>query len=384
MKEKVFVDLWNAESNFHSGLIQKDASVLADVTDSESQDSIDLKSLTEAEKEFHTNLLAENRREKVKVIASNHKAQVNKFTRNAFLPIAPSRWIEMQSREVNDKLWDLLTFNYLAPIQADFYCFLTSLSEDEMKKCSEKTLMENTELIRGDHALTPDNIKLPILGEFDPTKCLVSPCMLAARGFMGPRVQSTIAELKRIWNVGRPFLKCQCIVSGKGDCGKNITWFDHAFWYLLSDLQYLFPNAPTLRSRARAFRTLVKTAWRAPVLASVVFTHMRDIMVSMAYSVVADPSRTPQNILSDPAVMVHKFPRTMAKWILPSRYVQVACKKRKEAEEVSSSSKKARRSQQTTLEFYVAKPVQQQLFPPGHTQAADKEGTSPLGSTVTT
>ncbi|GBG85360.1 hypothetical protein CBR_g40003 [Chara braunii] len=69
----------------------------------------------------------------------------------------------------------------------------------------------------------------------------------------------------------------------------------------------------------KALRLKAKTTWRAAILASVVLSHMRDIMVKMAYSVVVDPSRTVQNILDDPAIMLHKFPKTMARLILPAR-----------------------------------------------------------------
>ncbi|GBG75228.1 hypothetical protein CBR_g19864 [Chara braunii] len=361
----------------------EDPAILVDASESESEEEESL-ALTEVEKEFHARLLAQGRNEKAKVIASNQKAVVNRFTRNAFLPAVTSRWVEAQSREVGDKLWDLLTFNYAAPIHEDSYRFLASLTEEEMKKCNEKALTKSMELIRGDHPLTPDNMKLPVVGDFDATKCAVSPCMLQVRGFMGHRVQTAIVELKRLWNVGRPFLKCQCILLDRGDCGKNISWFDNVFWYLLSDLHYLFPQAPSLRARIRMFRALAKTTWRAPVLASVVFTHMREIMVSMAYSVVNDPTRNPQNILDNLALMLHKFPKTMAKLILPSRYIRTTRKKRKESVGSFASVKKARMSQQSTLEFYIAPPAQQMTVTPVRAVAVVVEGTTtPPDSSVT-
>ncbi|GBG81118.1 hypothetical protein CBR_g31794 [Chara braunii] len=357
MKEKVLVQLWGAESNFHASLVQRD---LVEVTNGDSEkEEEDSLPLTEEEKRFHEKMLAEGRREKLKVMADNQRVEVNKYARNAFLPTVPPRWVESQSRGVQDKLWDLLTFNYVAPIHADSYRFLASLSDDEMKKCNEKALTENTDLCSGDYPLTADNMKLPVVGEFDPSKCVVTNSALSIRGFMGPRVQTAMAELKWIWNVGRPYVKCRCIELQKGDCGKNITWFDHIFWYLLSDLHYLFSEAPSLRARIRAFRVMARSAWRAPVLTSVVFFHIREIMVKMAHNVAIDPSRTPQTILDDPAVLLQKFPKTMAKLILPTRYIRPSERKRRDTPSSGPMNKRSRKGCQTTLEFYIEPPADQ-------------------------
>ncbi|GBG73220.1 hypothetical protein CBR_g12937 [Chara braunii] len=301
MKEKVFVDLWGAESHFHAGLIQKDPAVPADLSGSDSEEG-DL-FLTEEEKLFHAKLLASGK-ERGRIIAANQKMEVNRFARNAFLPTVPPRWVESQSRGVDDKLWDLLTFNYVAPIHANSYRFLASFFELELQKCNEKALTENTDICRGDYPLTAENMKLPV---------------------------------------------------------------------------YLFLEAPSLKARARAFRVMAKTTWRAPILASVVFFHMREIMVRMAHSVALNPSKTPQNILDDPAIMLNKFPRTMAKLILPSMYVRSSEKRRKEASSSKSATKKANKGQQTTLQFYVA-PAQEHASvqiistPPTSTVTGQEDG----------
>ncbi|GBG63281.1 hypothetical protein CBR_g37367 [Chara braunii] len=261
----------------------------------------------------------------------------------------------------------------------DSYRFLASLTENEMKKCNEMALMENIDLVKGNYPLTPDTMKLPIIGDFDRTKCTMSPSALAVRGFMTPKQQTAMAELKRIWNVGRPYLKCQCVTEGKGDCGKNISWLDHVLWYLLSDLHYLFPEAPSLRARARAFRVRAKTTWRAAILASVVFTHMRDVMVKMAYNVAIDPSRTAANTLDDLAIMLHKFPRTMAKLILPTRYVRAKEKRRVEAAS-SSATKTIRKPQQTILEFCVP-PARGDVTAPAQENPLQLETATPPSST---
>ncbi|GBG83278.1 hypothetical protein CBR_g36893 [Chara braunii] len=378
----MFIDLFGPESNFHTGLIQRNPVATEDGVGSGEEEDLedDSLTLTEEEKAYHAKLLEEGRLDRVKAIAANQKTCVNKYVRNAFLPTVPSRWVEAQSRSVDDKLWDLYTFNYVAPIHADSYRFLASLTGEKMKKCREKALTENTELIKGNYPLTPDAIKLPVIGGFDRTKCGVSASALAVRGFLGPKVQTVIVELKRIWNVGCPYLKCQCVAEGKGDCGKNISWFDHVFWYLLSDLFYLFPEASSLRARARAFRVRARSIWRAVVLSMVVFTHMRDVMVKMAFSVTMDPSRTAQDIIDDPAIMLHKFPRTMAKLILPARYVRTAQKRALEAAP-ASSAKKARTAQQSILEFYVP-PSRAGTSVSSQDQSAPSSASTPPSSSI--
>ncbi|GBG63514.1 hypothetical protein CBR_g38582 [Chara braunii] len=284
--------MFGAESNFHVGLVSTEqADSDGDEGEYEEEDGESLP-LTEEEKAFHAMMVEEGKKVRIRAVADNQRVKINKYVRNAFLPTVPPRWVEAQSRDVDDKLWDLYTFNYVAPIHADSYRFLASLTDEEMKKCREKALMENTDLIKGNYPLTADSMKLPVIGDFDRSKCVVWPSALAIRRFLAPKTEAPIAELKRIWNVGRPYLKGQCVASGKGDCGNNISWLDHVLWYLLSDLFYLFPHAPSLRARARAFRLRAKTTWRAPMPASVVFTHMREVMVKMAFNVTINPTRT--------------------------------------------------------------------------------------------
>ncbi|GBG92387.1 hypothetical protein CBR_g55294 [Chara braunii] len=382
MKEKVFVDLFGPEFNFHAGLIQRESVTTENEGDSgEKEEEDESLTLTEEEKAYHAKLLAEGRKDRVKAIAANQKTSVTKYVRNAFLPMVPSRWVESQSWSVDDKLWDLYTFNYVALIHADSYRFLASLTGEKMKKCKEKALTDNMDLIRGEYPLTLDAMKLPVIGDFNRTKCSVSASALAVRGFLGPKVQTAIAELKHIWNVGRPYLKCQCVAEGKGDCGKDISCCDHTFWYLLSDLHYLFPEAPSLRARARAFRVRARTTWQAGILSLVVFTHMREVMVKMAFSVAGDPSRTAHNIIDNPTIMLNKFPRTMAKLILPARYVRTSHERKLDVTP-ASTAKKTKKVQQSTLEFYVP-PAQADTPASTREQPTLSATSTPPSSTIT-
>ncbi|GBG84412.1 hypothetical protein CBR_g38696 [Chara braunii] len=345
MKEKTFVDLWGAKSAFHNGLVN------APVTEAfESDSDSDGLDLTEEEKQFHAAEIAKTERDRGRGMAKDKRLSVSKFLRNAFLPLAPSRWVESESVRLDYKVWELDTFNHYAPIDANVYHLLASLTEAEMTLCQDKALGEDTDLIKGPYPIGTEAMAPPMVGHFDHTKCSASGSQLQIRSFCATRAPDVISELKRIWNVGRPFLKCRCVEEGKEDCKTSITWFDHVLWYLLANLEYLYLIAPSLRARIRAMRNFLKRTWRAPILTSVVFTHMRTIMTQMAENVVLDLNRRRETIHDDPVVMARKFPRRMAALILPDKYIRSPARRRKGKE---VDNRPAKRQSNTLLKYYV-------------------------------
>ncbi|GBG87259.1 hypothetical protein CBR_g45319 [Chara braunii] len=311
MKEKMFVDMWGAESAFHSGLVFAEDQDGPGTPSSQGEDDDEGLCLTEEEKAYHAQMVAESKVEVAKPVEENQKSEVNKYTRNAFLPLASSRWVESESVKLDYKVWELPTYNHSAPISSDSYRFLANLTQEEMRLCNDKSLSENIELVRGNYPLTAADMNFPLIGEIDRAKCVVTRPALAVRGFLGAKGQLALVELKRIWNVGRPYLKCRCIQEGKGDCKKNITWLDHVLW------------------------------------------HMREIMESMAFNVLSDPSRRPDNILDDRALLMHKFPRTMAHLILPPRFVTDATHKKRKSMMADARARRTKEARQTTLSFSV-------------------------------
>ncbi|GBG92202.1 hypothetical protein CBR_g54647 [Chara braunii] len=347
MKEKVFIDLWGAKSEFHESLVNIP---VYEQVESEPENEDDEFPLTEEERLFHHATLAESRAQLATQMAQEKTGEVNKFFQSAFLPLAPSQWIESEASRLNDKVWDLETFNHLAPISINAYRFLASLTDQEMELCEEKALTENIELVKGPYPLTVGAMKLPKVGHFDPLKCSVSTSQLAIRGFCQLKGQEALSELKKIWNVGRPYLKCRCVEMGLTDCKTNITWFDQVLWYLLANLEYLFPPAPSLRARKRAMRNFMKTTWRVPILTSVVFAEMRHIMQKMAKSVLDNPARRQETILDDQAIMTRKFPRKMTALILPYKYIR-SPKKRQQV--CNDDQRRTKRKDNTILSYYV-------------------------------
>ncbi|GBG70131.1 hypothetical protein CBR_g5761 [Chara braunii] len=143
MKEKVFIDLWNTTSEFHFDLVHP-AALDPGASEPESDDDL---LLTEEERAFHEKFLADSSAQLAVGLAKEKTKDVNKFLRNAFLPIAPHRWIESEAKALKDKIWDFDTFNHLAPIIVNAYRFLTSLTLEELETGHGRALDENSELI---------------------------------------------------------------------------------------------------------------------------------------------------------------------------------------------------------------------------------------------
>ncbi|GBG74051.1 hypothetical protein CBR_g17761 [Chara braunii] len=142
MTEKVFIELWNAVSEFHADLVQPmPQEPCGSEPDSDEDDDLPL---TEEERAFHTKFVAESGAQLAIRLAKERTKGVNKFTRNAFLPIAPPRWIESEAKSLGDKVWEFETFNHLAPISVNAYRPLASLTEEEVNLCQEGALNENT------------------------------------------------------------------------------------------------------------------------------------------------------------------------------------------------------------------------------------------------
>ncbi|GBG85460.1 hypothetical protein CBR_g40102 [Chara braunii] len=112
MKKGVFVDLWGAKSPFHTGLVQIP---IEGMRESESEDEEGMP-LTEEEKLYFQQAISESKAELAINLVKEKGKGVNKFYRNVFLPIAPSRWIEGEAMRCTDKIRDLDTFNHSAPL----------------------------------------------------------------------------------------------------------------------------------------------------------------------------------------------------------------------------------------------------------------------------
>ncbi|GBG90652.1 hypothetical protein CBR_g51000 [Chara braunii] len=339
--------MWGAESAFHKAHREEPNSV--------NRCEAEEDELTEEEKLYLEKKKAEW--SKAKVSARKEKRRVSAYgagARNAFYPLASNRWVEVMSKVLKGKIWTLETYNFLAPIDVRGYTLLAAIFQDEVRECFDRAM--NMVMAPPDvrFPFHGDGVCLPHMSIMDGTKCTSFDPMVSTKGPKPPQNPAPLPELKRIWNVGRLYVKCKCVISGREDCGKGPAWFDHLLWYIFGDPDIMFPDAPTLKAKVRLMLELLEGSWRSLVLASTTFGYMREAMMVLAKKLVADPTLTVESILTGIVGADSKLFKESAKLLMPAKYL----KKRSRADVVASSSKRLREEAQTSMDAFVQVPSQ--------------------------
>ncbi|GBG92264.1 hypothetical protein CBR_g55033 [Chara braunii] len=276
--------------------------------------------------------------------AADSSGKTHKLAQDShFLPLVSSAWIERQSKHVSHKLWHLDNFNYTAPISVEAYKALANLSDKDLKNCKEAA--DSFALLLPNNRPAFDG-GFPLLAILDKTKCPVSKQVLVQKGF--PRVPPTLEEVKKMWNTGRPYLKCTCTTN----CGKSITWFDHFVWYYIANLDFFDPNAPSDITRMLDFQQRLETEWRQPVLAQVSFLYMRKMMTSILERLIDNPKSTAEQLLEHPSLKDVPFAKRFAAILLPEEADRAKTpSSRRRARSPANDMVQRSRSRQTTLTF---------------------------------
>ncbi|GBG89164.1 hypothetical protein CBR_g48872 [Chara braunii] len=289
--EVKFVGIWGADSQFHKERVVRGVVIADEVALEDDEDE-----MTEEEKEYMRKKEVEVARTKA-CLMTNTKKSFTDARRNAFLPFASPRWVETMSTAFSGKIWSLETFNYLAPIDQRGYKLLASLTQDEMKSAFERALDMNTPPPEVKFPFSGDGTFLPPISSMDGNKCSLPRPNVLIKGNKPPQNPSAFAELKRVWNLGRPYLKCRCCSEGKADCGTGPAWFDHLIWFLLYNLDVLYPDAPTPRAKVSSLIKCLSTCWKPLMLTSLSFGCVREVMMLLAKKIVANPSLTIDSVL---------------------------------------------------------------------------------------
>ncbi|GBG61515.1 hypothetical protein CBR_g21857 [Chara braunii] len=214
---------------------------------------------------------------------ANHKLGKN----SSFLPLASSTWTEKAVQWVHNRLWKLNSFNYTAPISVDAYMALAGLNDADIDNC--RTAAKNATIHFPAGRAGYDADFLPI-AKLEEGKC-PKKSLLHQKGI--PRFPTDLLELKKLWNAGRPFLKCPCI-----SCELNFTWLDHMIWYIIGNLDKLDPNAPSDKIRMLEFQALLRTTWRRPILAQITFLFMREYMMKIVHLITQNKNISAEEILA--------------------------------------------------------------------------------------
>ncbi|GBG88698.1 hypothetical protein CBR_g48227 [Chara braunii] len=225
----------------------------------------------------------------------------HKFGQNShFLPLASNCWTEKAVQRVHNRLWKLDTFNYAAPISVEAYMALAGLTEADIDNC--RTTARNGTIhfppTRG--GLDAD---FPPIASLEKGRCPRKP-LLHQKGIL--KFPADLSELKKLWNAGRPYLKCTCL-----SCEGNFIWFDHMIWYVIGNLDKVDPHAPSNKIRMLEFQALLQTSWRKPIMVQISFMFMREYMIKIVHLITQNRTITAEEILNYEdfrnVPFVHKF-----------------------------------------------------------------------------
>ncbi|GBG66099.1 hypothetical protein CBR_g55442 [Chara braunii] len=230
-------------------------------------------SLSQAELKYLKKKEAERRKNAHTEITPLTRDAGHKFAKNnPFLPLASSTWREKAVQCVNNRLWKLDTFNYTATIIVEAYMEFVGLTDPDIDNC-RAAARNGTIYFPATRGGLDANF--PPIAKLEKGKCLKRP-LLHQKGI--PKFPADLSELKKLWDAGRPYLKCTC-----PRCEKNLTWFDHTIWYVLGNLDKIDPHAPIDKIRMLEFQALLHTTWSKPIMAQISFIFMREYMIKIVH-----------------------------------------------------------------------------------------------------
>ncbi|GBG84684.1 hypothetical protein CBR_g39059 [Chara braunii] len=264
-----------------------------------------------------------------------------------------------------------------APLDNRAYKLLGSLSQDEMEECIDRAMEMDVAPPGVTFSFNGDGVFILPMNVMDATKCPSRNPQVLIKSSKPPQSPNALSELKHIWNYGRPYIKCRCTVDGRDDCGNGPAWFDHFLWFLLYNLDIMYPDTPTPKAKVSSLMKCLAGSWKPLILASLSFSCIREIMMLLTKRIISNPPLNADLVLTGVNRSERKAFKECAKALLPARYV----KKRGNAsvsDPSSSSAKRQRREGQRTMDSFVH-PAE---FTPPQQRQAQAVG-SPPESTIT-
>ncbi|GBG66081.1 hypothetical protein CBR_g55424 [Chara braunii] len=236
---------------------------------------------------------------------------------NGFVPIGSAQWLESMMGQQQDRGWVGNGFNNLAPINVKGWKFLADLSKNEVEECRRKALAGTLDYANA----TPhfgDKLTFPTLSVLDPTKCVFANPVVMQK-LISSFLSLDLRNLRRVWNVGHPYLKCRCGYRNSHTCNGGPIWFDQAIWYLMAKPEILKPEAGSNRVRIAFLLHHLHTSWRELAKASVTFIWMREMMLTVLRNLERNPGLMTADALAGSTFKIHACPRILANLILPTR-----------------------------------------------------------------
>ncbi|GBG63128.1 hypothetical protein CBR_g36615 [Chara braunii] len=244
-----------------------------------------------------------------------HGASQNRS--NGFVPIGSAQRLEGKVRRQQDRGSVGSGFNDLAPINIKGWKFLADLSKNEVEECRRKALTGTL----GYANATPHfggKLTFPTLSVLDPTKCVFANPVVMQK-MIPSSLSLDLRNLCRVWNAGRPYLKCRCGYRNSCTCNSVPIWFDQAVWYLMAKPEIMKPEAGSNRVRIAFLLHHLRNSWRELAKASVTFIWIREMMLTVLRNLERNPELMTTDALAGSTFKTHACPRILANLILPTR-----------------------------------------------------------------
>ncbi|GBG89799.1 hypothetical protein CBR_g49650 [Chara braunii] len=210
------------------------------------------------------------------------------------------------------------TFNHLAPTFVRALQFLRNVSDEQVKQCRAQILKGKLKYCGKVNPLDPQDLKFPPMRKLDPDKCGETNSGMWQKGIRQDG-KTDLRTLRKIWSVGRPYLKCKCKKERNKDCRDTPLWFDHAIWFLLAHPDVLFPTLSSIKVRTSMLIHYLRTTWRDGVLAAIGFHFLRDLMMGILKELEADGTLNAEGVLKEDQLWSYPIPAMLASIMLPTR-----------------------------------------------------------------
>ncbi|GBG80104.1 hypothetical protein CBR_g30471 [Chara braunii] len=236
---------------------------------------------------------------------------------NDFVPIGSAQWLEGTVRRQQDRGWVGSGFNNLAPINIKGWKFLADLSKSEVEECRRKALAGTLDYANA----TPHSggkLSFLTLSVLDPTRCVFANPVVMQK-MIPSSLSLDLRNLRRVWNAGRPYLKCRCGYKNSRTCNGGPIWFDQAIWYLMAKPEIVKPEAGSNRVRIAFLLHHLLNSWRELAKASVTFIWMREMMLTVLRNLERNPELMTAEALAGSNFKAHACPRILANLILTTR-----------------------------------------------------------------
>ncbi|GBG62116.1 hypothetical protein CBR_g29316 [Chara braunii] len=236
----------------------------------------------------------------------------------AFAPLASAYWVEHTSTGFRHAIWKMETFNHVAPISIRALQFLGNITDAQVKDCRTQELKGKLKFSGRVPPLDPQDLKFPPMHAFDPDKCGETSFGMWQKAIwqqdrLDPR------NMRNIWSVGRPYLKCKCKKEKNKDCGDTPLWFDHALWFLLAHPDVLFSDMSSIKIRTSMLIHYLRITWREGILAAIAFHFIRDLMMGFIRELENDATLDTEGLLKDDRLWNYPILAMLARIMLPTR-----------------------------------------------------------------